>query len=69
MDLDNRLLEINRSLFCEECHRRALDFLEAATSAVCNADTEPAITLQTKVEAPLEAILLLHEACPRCKEE
>jgi hypothetical protein len=55
MDLHDCLLEINRSLFCEECQRRALDFLEAGESAVYLAGTEPAVTLQIKVEAALVA--------------
>jgi hypothetical protein len=68
IDPDDRLTEVNSLLFCEECQRRALYFLDAAESAVCRAGAEQAITLQMKVEAALESFLLLHEACPNCKE-
>ena len=67
-DPNDRLVEVNSLFFCEECQRRALNFLDAAESAVCRAGTEPAITLQMKVVAALESSLLLHEACPSCKE-
>jgi hypothetical protein len=67
-DPDERLHEINCLLFCEECHRRALDFLESAESAVSQAGSENVTTLQAKVDATLESFLLLHAACPSCKE-
>jgi hypothetical protein len=69
IDPTDPLIEVNRLLFCEACQRRALDFLDAAEWAVCNAGTETAITIQMKVEAALESFLLSHEGCPRCKED
>jgi len=67
-DMHDRLSEINSSLFCEECHHRALDFLEAATSAVTLAGSEAVTTLQARVEVTLHSFLSLHKACPSCKE-
>ena len=66
---DERLLEINRLLFCEECHRRALEFLEAAVSAVSEAGSENPKAIQTRVKTALDSFLLGHEACASCKEE
>jgi hypothetical protein len=68
MELNDRLADVNRLLFCEQCHRRALDFIEAALSAVCLAGDEDAAALRNQVEGSLEAFLSLHEACLSRKE-
>ena len=68
IDTDECLHEINCLLFCEECQRRALDFLDAAEFVVRLAGTEPVTTLHARVDAALESFLSLHAACPSCKE-
>ena len=68
MDTDDRLRKVNDLLFCIECHRRALDFLKAATSAVTLADSEATTILQARVDATLKSFLSLHDACVSCKE-
>jgi hypothetical protein len=69
MDLNDRLADVNRLLFCEECNRRALDFLDAAMAAIQLAGIEDAVTLQVRVEGALESFLSLHDACLSCKED
>jgi hypothetical protein len=68
MAIHETLTEVNHLLFCEECNRRALDFLEAATSAVRMAGIEPPAVTQLNVEESLHSFLSLHERCLSCNQ-
>lgn len=69
MKTDNSPAEINQLLFCEQCHGRAIDFLEAATSAVRMAGIEEPAVILARVEESLNAFLSLHETCHSCNQD
>lgn len=69
MKIDNSPAEMNQLLFCEQCHARAIDFLEAATSAVRMAGIEEHAVIQARVEGSLNSFLSLHETCHSCNQD
>jgi hypothetical protein len=69
MKTDNSPTEISQLLFCEQCHARAIDFLEAATSAVRMAGIEEHAVIQARVEGSLNSFLSLHETCRGCNQD
>ena len=69
MKIDNSPTEINQLLFCEQCHARALDFLEAATSAVRMAGIEEPAVIHSRVVESLNSFLSLHETCHSCNQD
>jgi len=69
MKVDNSPTEIQPLLFCEQCHGRAIDFLEAATSAVRMAGMEEPAVIQARVGESLKSFLSLYETCPSCKQD
>ena len=69
MKIDHSPAEINQLLFCEQCHARALDFLEAATSAVRMAGIEEPAVIQARVEESLNSFLSRHETCHSCSQD
>lgn len=69
MKIDHPPAEINQLLFCEQCHDRAIDFLEAATSAVRMAGIEEPAVIHARVIESLKSFLSLHETCRGCNQD
>jgi hypothetical protein len=69
MKIENSPAEVNQLLFCEQCHARAIDFLEAATSAVRMAGVEEQAAIRARVEKSLNSFLSMHETCHNCNQD
>ena len=69
MEINEPIRLDDELLFCEECNRLALAFLNEAREAVRQAGVSEASDLRTNVDLALAAFLERRASCAHCNED